>query len=135
MFCFVFVCSVTFFSVNHSFNNHAFFLSFLISFFLSFFFAFFLSFFFAFLLSFFFAFFRLFFLSFLLSFFFAYLLCFFIFFFLSFFVSFRPFDIFTELFIPFCEKELILSLTLWSKMEKNTDKMAIQSFTVPRARE
>ena len=26
-------------------------------------------------------------------------------------------------------------ITLWSKMEKNTDKIAIQSFTVPRARE
>ena len=27
------------------------------------------------------------------------------------------------------------AMSLWSKIEKNTDKIAIQSFTVPRARE
>ena len=29
----------------------------------------------------------------------------------------------------------VVVTTLWSKMENNTDKIAIQSFTVPRARE
>ena len=29
----------------------------------------------------------------------------------------------------------LLAGTLWSKIEKNTDKIAIQSFTVPQARE
>ena len=36
---------------------------------------------------------------------------------------------------PFGLPLMLLALTLWSKIEKNTDKIAIQSFTVLRARE
>ena len=30
---------------------------------------------------------------------------------------------------------IVIAIALWSKIEKNIDKIAIQSFTVPKARE